>query len=259
MALCAGQPARSVHRPFSYLLSLEESVQIEQALAIPRGRFLRSEKGDKYYGRELFDEKDDSKSFAIEPRKQIVRLEIYKINEAITLGVLLRDDIPGAFELSPKAGNSSGAGFSIRRGYFVTRIYRGGMRHKLRFLSQPQAQLFYALTNRRSVMESNDSDFLSDYLRVHVGAAPSWVALPKRNPNEPRLLRAGTGHEGGYAYLEVGFANVNSPRLRADARIMRRADWNPEPRSSGDTARLEEISAAPMSITDCSPVTQPLQ
>ncbi len=166
------------------------------------------QKGDEYYGRELFDEKDDSKSFAIEPCKQIVRLEIYNIAEAITLGVLLRDDIPGAFELSPRAGNSSGAGFSIRRGYFVTRIYRGGMRHKLRFLGRPQAQLFYALTNRRLMMESKDSDFLSDYLRVHVGAAPSWVALPKRNPNEPRLLRAGTGHEGGYAYLEVGFANV---------------------------------------------------
>ncbi len=257
MALCAGQPARSVHRPFSYLLSLEESVQIEQALAIPRGRFLRSERETNIMGKSS-DEKDDPKSFAIEPRKQIVRLEIYNIAEAITLGVLLRDDNPGAFELSPRAGNSSGAGFSIPRGYFVTRIYRGGMRHKLRFLGRPQAQLFYALTNRRLVMESKDSDALSD-LRVHVGAAPSWVALPKRNPNEPRLLRAGTGHEGGYAYLEVGFANVNSPRHRADARIMRRADWNPEPRSSGDTARLEEISAAPMSITDCSPVTQPLQ
>ena len=103
--------------------------------------------GYEYYRRELFDQNGLPKSFSIKPRMQINQLEMYNIAEAISLGVLLRDQIPGAFNLANNLTYLLCNYYQHRRGYFITRTYIGGLKHKVPFLRWPQAQLFYALTN----------------------------------------------------------------------------------------------------------------
>jgi hypothetical protein len=103
--------------------------------------------GYGFYRRELFDAAGQPKSFAIEPRKQITRLEMYNMAEAVTLGALLRPDIPEAFELAGQLAEKMSKHYQCSDGHFVTRVYSGGWRHTLPFLRWPQAQLFYALTN----------------------------------------------------------------------------------------------------------------
>jgi hypothetical protein len=106
-------------------------------------------KGWDFYRRELFDAEGLPKSFAIQPRTQIVKLEMYNLAEAITLGALLRDFVPDAFTLAQKLATVLCGQHQLADGHFVTRVYRGGFRHTFPFLRWPQAQLFYALTNLR--------------------------------------------------------------------------------------------------------------
>ncbi len=104
-------------------------------------------RGYEWYRKALFDERDEPKSFAIAPRLQIVRLEMYNIAEAITLGVLLRNDIPGALGLAETLAARLMRCYGLPAGHWVTRVYLGGIRHTLPFLRWPQSQLFLALTN----------------------------------------------------------------------------------------------------------------
>ncbi len=104
-------------------------------------------KGYEYYRRELFDPEGLPKSFVLEPRTQLVRLEMYNFAEAITLGALLRDSIPAAFEHAQRLAAVLVSRFQCGAGYFVTRVYRGGWRHTFPFIRWPQSQLLYALTN----------------------------------------------------------------------------------------------------------------
>lgn len=105
------------------------------------------ENGYEYYRRELFDQNGIPKSFAIQPRMQINHLEMYNIAEAISLSVLLREQIPDAFNFANSLTYLVCNCYQHRLGYFITRTYIGGLKHKLPFLRWPQAQLFYALTN----------------------------------------------------------------------------------------------------------------
>lgn len=105
------------------------------------------QRGYEWYRKALFDERDNPKSFAIAPRLQIVRLEMYNVAEAITLGVLLRNDIPGALALAETLAARLTRRYALPAGYWVTRVYLGGIKHTLPFLRWPQAQLFLALTN----------------------------------------------------------------------------------------------------------------
>lgn len=118
---------------------------------------LAIDKGFAFYRRDLFKDDGLPKSFAIEPRAQIARLEMYNVAEAITLGSLLRRQIPPAFELASALGSRLCREFQLPDGHFVTRVYTGGLRHKMPFLRWPQAQLFYALTNLLSAL-GGDAD-----------------------------------------------------------------------------------------------------
>lgn len=104
-------------------------------------------KGYDYYRKALFRADGLPKAFAIEPRTQIVTLEMYNFAEAITLGALLRDFIPGAFSVAQKLATILCEKYQLSDGHFVTRVYRGGFKHTFPFLRWPQAQLFYSLTN----------------------------------------------------------------------------------------------------------------
>lgn len=85
--------------------------------------------------------------FAIAPRAEMVELEMYNYAEDITLGCLLAEEIPGAFALAQELGSRLIEKYQLPAEHFVTRLYRGGIRHTVPFLRWPQAQLFLALTN----------------------------------------------------------------------------------------------------------------
>jgi hypothetical protein len=105
------------------------------------------ERGYAYYRKALFTADGLPKSFAIQPRTQLVKLEMYNVAEAITLGALLRDDLPGAFEDACRLARFLIEHHQVKAGCFTTRIFIGGWRHTFPFLRWPQSQLFYALTN----------------------------------------------------------------------------------------------------------------
>jgi hypothetical protein len=105
------------------------------------------EKGWDFYRRALFHDDETPKSFAIEPRTQLARVEMYNFAEAITLGTLLKDSIPDAFALARRLARRAIRDYQLADGHFVTRAYRGGLRHTTPFLRWPQAQMFLALTN----------------------------------------------------------------------------------------------------------------
>ena len=104
-------------------------------------------KGFAYYERELFTDEGLPKQFAVKPRTAIVRLEMYDVAESISLGALLKDEIPGAFTIAKRLVQQLCQDWQLPDGHFLTRIYAGGFRHTLGYLRWPQANLFYALTN----------------------------------------------------------------------------------------------------------------
>ena len=72
---------------------------------------------------------------------------MYNFAEAITLGALIREEIPAAYDLAQRLARLLIQDYQLPEGHFVTRIYIGGFNHTMPFLRWPQAQLFYALTN----------------------------------------------------------------------------------------------------------------
>lgn len=112
-------------------------------------------KGWEFYRRELFDANGLPKSFAIEPRTQIVKLEMYNFAEAITLGALLKDFIPDAFALAQHLAGELCNRYQLPDGHFVTRVFKKGFRHTFPFLRWPQAQLFYSLTNLQLALQQD--------------------------------------------------------------------------------------------------------
>ena len=104
-------------------------------------------RGFAYYRRHLIDAQGHPKPFAIKPRLQLGKLEMYDFAEGITLGALIGNLIPEAGELARCLAHKLVKNYQLPDGYFVTRVYRGGFRHRFPFLRWPQAQLFYALTN----------------------------------------------------------------------------------------------------------------
>ncbi len=103
--------------------------------------------GYAFYRRELFFPDGLPKMYALKPRTGIVRHEMYDFAEAITLGALLQDDHPEAFEHARQLAAALSGRYQCRDGHFVTRVYRGGWRHTFPFIRWPQSQLFLALTN----------------------------------------------------------------------------------------------------------------
>jgi hypothetical protein len=103
--------------------------------------------GFAYYREHLIDAEENPKPFAIKPRLQLAKLEMYDFAEGITLGALIGEMIPEAGELARNLAGKMIQVHQLPTGHFVTRVFRGGFRHCFPFLRWPQAQLFYALTN----------------------------------------------------------------------------------------------------------------
>lgn len=104
-------------------------------------------RGFRYYRENLFYPDGNPKSFSIEPRFQVGRLEMYNFAECITLCSLLGDELPGARETGLRLATRLLGDFQLPAGHFVTRVFRFGVRHTFPFLRWPQAQLFYSITS----------------------------------------------------------------------------------------------------------------
>jgi hypothetical protein len=113
-------------------------------------------RGYAWYRRALFDSADSPRSFAIAPRLQLVRVEMYNVAEAIGLGVLLRKDIPEAFALAKTLAVQVARRYQLPAGHWATRIYRGGFTHTVPFLRWPQSQLFLAMTGLLTAVEAEE-------------------------------------------------------------------------------------------------------
>ena len=103
--------------------------------------------GFAYYQEHLIDGDGSPKPFAVKPRFQLGALEMYDFAEGITLGALIEGLIPEAGVLARSMAGKLIEEYQLPAGHFVTRVFRGGFRHRFPFLRWPQAQLFYALTN----------------------------------------------------------------------------------------------------------------
>lgn len=104
-------------------------------------------RGFDYYHDHLFHADGDPRSFAIEPRLQLAHLEMYNFAEGITLGSLLANENGRAKALAHHLAGRVADDFQLPDGHFVTRVFRGGVRHTFPFVRWPQAQLFLAITN----------------------------------------------------------------------------------------------------------------
>lgn len=104
-------------------------------------------RGYEWYRTALFDDEDNPKSYAIAPRVEIVRTEMYNVAEAISLGVLIGSEFPDAAVLAERQTEKLTRNYGLSSGHWVTRVYIGGIRHTLPYLRWPQSQLFLALTN----------------------------------------------------------------------------------------------------------------
>ncbi len=122
-------------------------------------------RGYEWYRDALFDAEDNPKSYAIAPRVEIVRLEMYNVAEAISLGVLIGDEFPDAAVLAERQTEKLTRKYGHSSGHWVTRIYIGGIRHTLPYLRWPQSQLFLALTNFLAVA-NKQCNLVNEFVRA---------------------------------------------------------------------------------------------
>lgn len=103
------------------------------------------EKGYRYYRDRLFYEDGTPKPFAELHGFSPAKVEMYDFAEGISLGVLLKDSIEGAFEKASHLVNKL-LQYQTKHGYFVTRVGPLGIKNRVPYLRWPQSQLFFALT-----------------------------------------------------------------------------------------------------------------
>jgi hypothetical protein len=133
-------------------------------------------RGFAFYNEALFHPSGMPKSFAIEPRLQLARLEMYNVAESITLGTLLKSFIPEAFDRAKALTKRLIDKYQLPDGHFVTRTYMGGVRHTTPFLRWPQAQLFLALTNMLVAFDADGSGQLKAAREPHLSMHTIGVA-----------------------------------------------------------------------------------
>ncbi len=138
-------------------------------------------RGYQWYRASMFDADGSPRSFTIAPRLQIVKVEMYNVAEAITLGTLLRHEIPEAFALAERLTTRFVKRGQLPSGHWPTRTYVGGIRHGVPFLRWPQSQLFLALTNLMAA-------------KAHLGERDRTHDIEQRSRTQPVPVRA--GHRG---------------------------------------------------------------
>ena len=114
------------------------------ARALADDRFLAVvAQGFAYYRRALFTADGAPRPFAETPWPRLARLELYDCAEALNLALLLRDALPTAPLAHAMAAHL--LALQLPNGAFVTRILRGGVRHRVPYHRWAQAQAYCAL------------------------------------------------------------------------------------------------------------------
>lgn len=103
-------------------------------------------RGYEFYRNELFHKNGRPKHFAKSKYFKLRKYEMYDYAEGIKLGVLLKDNIPEAFDKALFLADDLVTNFQTKKGHFITRVTSFGTQHTVPYLRWPQAQLFYALT-----------------------------------------------------------------------------------------------------------------
>jgi hypothetical protein len=103
--------------------------------------------GYAYYRKLLFRADNTPIHFARIRYPKFRKIEMYDYAEGISLGVLLKDAIPGALEFAEILAHDLITKFQLPDGHFVTRTTTLGTKNKIPYLRWPQAQVFCALTN----------------------------------------------------------------------------------------------------------------
>lgn len=104
-------------------------------------------RGYSFYREQLFVDDGMPKPFAHVKRFELVKTECYDLAEGISLGVLLKSDVAGAFEIAQGMAEVVCRRYQTSAGYFVTREYVSGLRNTVPYLRWPQAPMFLALTS----------------------------------------------------------------------------------------------------------------
>lgn len=102
------------------------------------------ERGIAYYNEALFAEDGLPRPYAAGKKAGIVKIEMYDMAEAISLGVLMRDRFSENYKRSVSLAKKL-KDYQHRKGFFATRVYSWGPQF-MPYIRWPQAQLFYALT-----------------------------------------------------------------------------------------------------------------
>ncbi|MEA1898954.1 MAG: hypothetical protein U9N53_14950, partial [Bacteroidota bacterium] len=103
-------------------------------------------KGYNYYRKYLIRSDNTPLHMTEKNYNKLRKYEMYDYAEGITLGCLLKDIIPGAFDLSKIMANDLINRFQLKDGHFVTRVSVLGKKNKIPYHRWPQAQLFHSLT-----------------------------------------------------------------------------------------------------------------
>ena len=111
--------------------------------------------GYDYYRKNLFYSNGRPKHFSVAKYIKLRKYEMYDYAEGISLGILLKDNIPGAFNTAITLAEDLIDNFQLNDGHFVTRVTSFGTKHKLPYHRWPQAQLFCALTSLNKELEKN--------------------------------------------------------------------------------------------------------
>lgn len=109
-------------------------------------------KGYTYYLKNLFYSYGRPKHFSKAKYAKLRKYEVYDYAEGITLGVLLKDEIPEAFEKALFLAQDLIKNFQTNGGYFITRVTSFGTKHRVPYLRWPQAQIFNALTELKKAL-----------------------------------------------------------------------------------------------------------
>lgn len=109
--------------------------------------------GYEYYRKFLFRPDNTPLHFSEQKYNKLRKYEMYDYAEGILLGVLLKDEIDGAFAFSQTLAQDLIEKFQLSDGHFVTRVTSFGKKHTVPYLRWPQAQLFYGLTCMLSALK----------------------------------------------------------------------------------------------------------
>ena len=109
-------------------------------------------RGYTFYRDHLLNKDGLPRAFAKIERFNMVKIELYDYAEGINLGVLLKDEIDGAFQIAHGMAEKVISDYQLEDGHFVTRVNMFRQKHTVPFMRWPQAQIFCALTTLAKAM-----------------------------------------------------------------------------------------------------------